>query len=141
MDTPQIIDLAKQVTTAVAPFLPVLEPILTGAGEKIGGVAAGAGLDRAKALWAKLSAAVQGNGDARKAAQEVAQAPDDEDAVAALRLQIRKLLAANPSLARDLAGVLGGDGRVVASGEGSVAIGGNVSGSTIVTGRGNRVGR
>lgn len=141
MDTPQIIELAKQVTTAVAPFLPVLEPILTGAGEKLGGVAAGAGLDRAKALWAKLSAAVRGNEDARKAAQEVAQTPDDEDAVAALRLQIRKLLAANPSLAGDLAGVLGGDGRVVASGEGAVAIGGNVSGSIIVTGRGNRVGR
>lgn len=134
MDTPQIIEIAKQVTAAIAPLLPALEPILTGAGEKIGGAAAGAGLDHAKALWSRLSAAVLGNEDARKAARVAAQAPDDEDAVAALRLQLRMILTANPGLAEELSGMLGGGGRVVASGDKAVVNISKMNNSIINTG-------
>ncbi|MCW2236297.1 hypothetical protein [Azospirillum canadense] len=81
-----------------------------------------------------------GHDDARKAAQEVSQAPDDDDAKAALRLQLRKLLTANPGLAEELVSALGGS-KVVASGAGAVAIGGSVTGSTIITGSGNLVER
>lgn len=35
------------------------------------------------------------------------QAPDDDDSLAALRLQIRKALAADPALAKELADMLG----------------------------------
>lgn len=140
MDVSQITELAKQATEVVAPFLPVLEPALTGAAEEVGSAIASAGLDQAKALWSKLSHWIMGHDDARKAAQEVAQAPKDDDAKAALRLQIRKLLTANPALADELAGMLGGN-KVVASGAGAIAIGGSVSGSTIITGNGNTVGR
>ena len=130
----QIIDLAKQVTATIAPLLPALEPILTGAGEKIGDAAAGAGLDRAKALWAKLSAAVLGNEDARKAARVAAQAPGDEDAVAALRLQLRMILTANPGLAEELSGVLKSDRRAEASGDKAVANNGKLVNTIINTG-------
>ena len=67
------------------------------------------------------------------------RAPDDEDAVAALRLQLRKLLEEDTRLAGDLAAIwqkaeAANVVQVTASGERSVAVGGDVTGSTIVTG-------
>lgn len=48
--------------------------------------------------------------------------PQDEDAVAALRLAIRKALAASPQLAAEVEGMLAGAGvSVTASGERSIA--------------------
>lgn len=81
---------------------------------------------------------------ALEAAQDAAAQPDDEDAQAALRRQLKKLLAADEALAAEVtrlweetkaAGVT-----VSATGQRSVAIGGSVSGSIIITGDRNRVG-
>jgi hypothetical protein len=53
---------------------------------------------------------------------DLAVAPDDGDAVAALRLQIRKALTEDPALCADIAELLAGAGvSVVASGDRSVA--------------------
>jgi len=87
---------------------------------------------------------------AREAAGDLAATPDDGDARAAFRLQVRKLLAADPELAEELARLLGpgaggasyraevrGSGAVaqgegaVAAGAGGVAIGGGASGVRI----------
>lgn len=67
---------------------------------------------------------------------ELAGAGGDSDALAGLRLQVRKVLAQDPELLAELAGMLPTRGAVVtASGERSVAIGGTNSGS-ITTGDG-----
>ncbi|MDN5271213.1 hypothetical protein QTO31_04445 [Chloroflexus sp. MS-CIW-1] len=75
---------------------------------------------------------------ALEAAQDAAAHPDDEDALAALRLQLKKLLAEDDSLAQELARLLPQSGpagqTVIASGNRSVAIGGNASGNVIITG-------
>jgi len=79
------------------------------------------------------------------AARDVVERPDDLDAAAALRLQLRKLLEADPALAAEL-GVLVEEGRrtgvlTVAAGARSVAVGGDLSDSVIVTGDDNTVHR
>ena len=65
--------------------------------------------------------------------------PDDDDALASLRLQLRKLLEQDQGLADDLARIwqeaqAANVVQVTASGERSVAVAGDVTGSTIVTG-------
>jgi hypothetical protein len=75
---------------------------------------------------------------ALEAAQDAATHPDDEDTLAALRLQLKKLLAEDEALAQELARLLPRSGpagqTVIASGDRSVAIGGNASGNVIITG-------
>ena len=104
------------------------------AGKKFGGDA----WDRAKGLWAKLRPQVEAKPAAQEAVQDAVAAPNDDDLQAALRLQLRKLLAEDALLAREItrvwqevqqAGIT-----VIAVGERSVAIGRDVTGSTIMTG-------
>ncbi len=138
---------ANLVATTVTALAPVL-PYLLMAGEKAAEEAAkdmskGA-YDFAKAIWTRLWPKVHAKEAAREAAEEVAKNPDDEDARAALRLQLKKLLAEDRGLADEIARLLE-EGRkagavVVASGERSVAVGGNISGATIITGDQNRLG-
>lgn len=103
MDIPT---LAAQVTGALVPAL----PFLMKAGEKgaeIIGQQLGAGVwETAKALWRKLQPAVQVNPQAVAAIQDVVATPGDADAQAALRLQLKRLLAADESLLAGLAQVL-----------------------------------
>jgi hypothetical protein len=94
-------------------------------------------LARARALWEKLDPALKARPAAQEAAHDVAADPDDEDARAALRLQLKKLLTDDPALASQLAQLIGSGDRTVnvtASGERAVALGGGVVGSTIITG-------
>ncbi|HYD68272.1 hypothetical protein [Azospirillum sp.] len=134
------IELAKEIVAVVAPALPLLQGVGDGILQQTGAKITDATLSLAKALWAKLGPRVADNPAAQAAAQEVTSNPDDEDTRAAFRLQVRKLLEADPQLAKDLQALLG-QGNVVASGQGAVAIGGSVTGSVIVTGSGNIVGR
>jgi hypothetical protein len=132
-------ELARVLSEALKPALPLL---LT-AGNTVSEMAAGRALTAlerwATKVWRRLrrgpapeSTAVQ------NAAREVVQRPDDLDAVAALRLQLRKLLEADPELATELAGLVE-EGRrtgalTVAAGARSVAVGGDVADSVIMTG-------
>jgi hypothetical protein len=80
---------------------------------------------------------------AQEAVKDVAAAPKDDDAQAAMRLQLRKILVEDESLADEVYRIweeakarnLG----AISSGDRSVAIGGSVSGSVIVTGDNNQV--
>lgn len=135
--------LASSVTTALVPLLPYLLKAGEKAAEETGTKVADQSLEWAKSLWSKLKPKVDAKPAALEAAQDVAQTPDDEDAQAALRVQVKKLLAEDQSLAEEVrrwleqgkaAGIT-----VTASGDRSVAIGGDVKGSTIVTGDHNRV--
>lgn len=142
-----IATVATGVTTALAPALPFLvkagEKGMETLGEKVGeGVT-----ETAKALWRKLRPAVKANPTAAAAVEDAAAAPEDADAQAALRLQLKKLLAADRTLLAGLAQVLEaaghpqhyqaanfGDGAIaqgpgaVAAGKGGVAVGGNLHG-------------
>jgi hypothetical protein len=139
--------LPSQLVQFLAPFLPYLLKGLKlaeqEAAKKLGEKAGEQGFEQAKALWEKLRPKVEARPAALEAAQDAAAHPDDEDALAALRLQLKKLLAEDDSLAQELARLLAqsrpAGQTVIASGDRSVAIGGSVSGSVIVTGDQNVV--
>lgn len=133
--------LAAQLVAVLTPFL----PIVLQAGKDVGTRAAeqleDSGWDIAKQIWNRLGASLQGHAAANEAAADVASDPGDEDAQAALRLQLRKLLAEDPSLQKELAEILQNAResgttitRVSVKGDRSVGIGRDVTGSTIITG-------
>ncbi|WP_244190349.1 tRNA-dependent cyclodipeptide synthase [Streptomyces caeruleatus] len=62
------------------------------------------------------------------AVTDLATDPDDPDALAALRLQIRRALAADPSLVHEIAALLPAAGHAQSGGARSVAVSGSVSG-------------
>ncbi len=139
--------LPAQLVQYLAPYLPYLLKGLKLAGQeaakKLGEKAGEQGLDQAKTLWEKLRPKVEAKPAALEAATDVAANPKDEETLAALRLQLKKLLVEDEALAQELARLLQqaqAPGRTVtASGERSVAIGGNVNGSVIVTGDKNKI--
>jgi hypothetical protein len=135
--------LASSLTTALVPVLPYLLKAGEKAAEETGKAVADQSLEWAKSLWVKLKPKVEAKPAALEAAEDVAQTPDDEYARAALHQQLKKLLTEDQSLAEEVsrwleqgkaAGV-----NVSVTGERGVGIGGNVSGSTIITGDRNKV--
>src|SRR6185369_2133916 len=128
--------LASSVTTALVPLLPYLLKAGEKAAEETGKTVAGQGWEWAKSLWTKLKPKVEAKPAALEAAQDVAESPEDEDAQVAFRRQLRKLLTEDQSLAEEVSRWLdqskAAGNTVTASGERSVAIGGDVKGSTIV---------
>lgn len=132
-----MIDVAA-LTAFLAPAL----PYLLDAGERTARAAAealGEGAWRvAQDLWGRLRGAVDGREAAREAAEDVAAQPDDEDARVALKRQLEKLLAADDRLAAEVEarfataqqqGVVS-----VVVGTRGVGSGGDITGSTIITG-------
>jgi len=91
----------------LAPYLPYLLKGVKLAGQeaakKLGEKAAEGGFEQAKALWDKLRPKVEARPAALEAAQDAAAHPDDADALAALRLQLKKLLAEAEALAQEIA--------------------------------------
>lgn len=139
-------ELARTLSEVLKPVLPVLVAAGTTARDMVTGRAFTA-LERwAAGVWQRLrhratpeSTAVEG------AARDVVERPDDPDAAAALRLQLRKLLETDPELAAELAELVE-EGRrtgvlTMAAGSRSVAVGGDVANSVIVTGDANTVRR
>jgi hypothetical protein len=95
----------------------------------------------------KLAEKIRHKAEKKPALQEAltdAQtAPADEDTLATLRLQLKKLLQEDPALLAEAAGLLmdsqTGSKTVITKGSRSVAIGRNASGNVIVTGDHNQV--
>lgn len=141
--------LAAAATSCLTPAL----PFLMKAGEKgietIGGKMGAGVWETARAIWQRLSSTPS----VELAAREVASTPEDEDAQAALRYQLKKVLAADEQLASALAQLLEesgksaryraevhGEGAVaqgpgaVAAGKGGVAVGGDLHGGARIGG-------
>jgi hypothetical protein len=125
------------LTSFLAPFL----PYVVQAGQKVAGRAADVigeeAANYAEKLWQRLRPGVESKPAAKEAVEEVAKSPEDEDALGALRIQLRKLLEEDEALAADLTKIWDeakAANVVTASGERSVAVGRDVSGSTIITG-------
>jgi hypothetical protein len=130
--------LASSLTTALVPLLPYLLKAGEKAAEETGKAVAGQSWEWAKSLWTKLKPEVEAKPAALEAAQDVAHAPEDEDLQAALRVQLRKLLTEDQSLAEEVSrwleqGKAAGN-TVTVSGERNIAIGGDAKGNTFVTG-------
>ncbi len=145
--------LAETLTTFLAPAMPYL---VTGGQEmmgKAGKKLSEEGLEIARKLWGKLRPKVESAPMAKGAADIVAKTPDDLDAQAGLRLQIRQILEADAALAAELArlveaagpkttyqAALYGTGAIaqgpgaVAAGAGGVAVGGSVHGDLLMGG-------
>ena len=135
--------LASSLTTALLPLLPFLLKAGEKAAEETGKTVASQTLEWAMSLWTRLKPKVEAKPAALEAAQDAAEKPDDEDAQAALRVQLKKLLTEDQSLAEEVSRWLE-DGKatginVSAVGDRSVAISGNIKASTIVTGDHNEV--
>lgn len=135
--------LASSLTTILGPLLPYLLKAGENVAEETGKAIAGQSWEWTKSLWTKLKPKVEAKEAALEAAQDAAQMPDNADAQGALRLQLFKLLTEDQSLAEEVSRLLeqgkAAGINVSVSGERGVAIGGDVKGSTIITGDRNKV--
>jgi hypothetical protein len=133
------VELAQKIGAFLLPLLPYLLKVGDKAAEEVGKKIGGEGWERAKALWERLRR--------KKAVEQVAQTaaalPDNQALREALREEIARALQEDSALREEIArlwveaetaGVT-----VTASGDRSVAVGGDVSGSLIITGDRNRV--
>ena len=134
--------LAKEVALFLTPFLPYLLKAGEKAAEEAGTKLGSAAWERAKGLWSRLRPQIEAKPTAQEAVTDAAAAPHDEDAQAALRLQLKKLFTENEELAREIgqqwAAAQAAGVTIIASGERSVAAQ-NITGSTIITGDHNTV--
>jgi hypothetical protein len=120
----------------LAPCLGFLLAGVNAAAAEIGANAGRDVLEAGKRLWAKLWPHIETRPAALEAARDVAESPDDQDALSALEWQLKKLLREQPGLEAELAPILADavTSGVVAGGARSVAVGGSVTGSVIMTG-------
>jgi hypothetical protein len=102
--------LSTQLVQLLAPFLPYLLKGAKLAGQeaakKLGEKTGEQGFEQVKALWDRLRPKMEARPAALEAAQDAAAHPDDEDALAALHLQLKKLLAEDEALAQELVRLL-----------------------------------
>ena len=135
--------LAGQLVQVLTPFLPYLIKAGEGLGTRTAQHLEDASWDLASKLWGRLGPKLEARPAGREAAADLAAQPEDEDAQAALRVQLRKLLQDEPALQQELVALLkeaGGSSTttVTVSGNRAVGIGRDVQGSTIITGDQNR---
>ena len=132
---------------ALTAFIAPLLPVLLGIGGRVADTATDAAADQAvgfaKKIWNALRGPVAQKEAAQEAVDDVSLHPDDEQLRTVLQVQLRKLLEQDADLAAEVgrlwteaeaAGAPAVSIRVTASGAGSVAIGRDVTGSSIVTG-------
>ncbi len=134
--------LARDLVSILGPAL----PFLIGAAQEATGQVVGEAISAtAKKLWSKLHSKLESKPSIKEVALDLASHPDDEDAQAALRLQLKKLLTDDTELANELASIVADARRpgiiVTASGDRAIAVGGNLMGSTMITGDNNTVQR
>ncbi|HKV08773.1 MAG TPA: SUMF1/EgtB/PvdO family nonheme iron enzyme [Thermoanaerobaculia bacterium] len=134
MDLPNIPELASELARFLGPSLPYLVETGKKAGEKVAGEAALAG---AKEVWKKLRGKVEEKPEATEAVRDLAEDPEDADLQAAVRVQLKKILAADLGLAGELAAFfqtvkIEGSGNAVAQVRGDRNV--------VVQGSGNTVG-
>ncbi len=88
--------------TLAASIVAVLSPYLTKAGEEFAKEAGKAAGSKIGALYQAIKARLQHHPTANEALAELEKAPDDEDTRAALRVQLKKVMAADPAFADGL---------------------------------------
>lgn len=101
-----VVMLAKEVTTLLVPLMPYLAKAGEKAVETVAQEIGREGWDKAKNLWQRLWQGREEKEAVREAVQEVINQPRDEDAAAALRLQVKKVLTEDASLAGEIAALM-----------------------------------
>lgn len=94
------------LTKLLAPFLPYLLKLGDKAAEEAAKRIGGDAWEKIKAIWAKLRPQVEAKPSAQEAVLDVAEAPDDEDAIATLRQQLKKLFKEDPTLSSEVSHLL-----------------------------------
>ncbi|MBU7582617.1 MAG: hypothetical protein KAF91_06845 [Nostoc sp. TH1S01] len=94
--------LVKFLTPCLPFLLNVGNKAVEGASQKLGEDV----WRKATVIWSKLQPKVEGKAAALEAAQDVANAPEDEDLQTALRVQLKKILTGEPTLAEEIAQIL-----------------------------------
>jgi hypothetical protein len=131
--------LTQTIITYILPALPFLTVLGTKGAEKAAEEIGANAWETAQGLWEKISPSVEEKPAAAEAVEDAAKNTDDEDAVATLRHQLKKILTDKPELAAELSSLLANAptpaGNVVnVSGSRNVTAGGNMTGNTIRTG-------
>ncbi len=131
-------ELAKQMTAMLIPVLPYVVKTSDKFLEEVGKGMEDEAVRLAKVLWTKIRPKIESKPSILDAVKDVAEHPTDSDAQGALRLQIKKLLTDDKALADEVREWWKESGAanlvVTATGERSVAIGGDVRGTSITTG-------
>ncbi len=133
----------QHLVTLLAPLLPYLTSDDDKAGQearqKLGTDAWNSG----KSVWDRLRPEIESRTAAHEAVNDASLMPGDADALAAFRLQLKKLLAENEVLANDLSELLkqapSVPSQITQVGDRNVVVGGSVHGNFIVTGDRNIV--
>jgi hypothetical protein len=98
------------LTAFISPFLPFLLKLGEKAAEKSTEAAAGkfgeAAWSKAQAVWEKLSPPIEAKEAAKETVIDVANHPEDKDLQVALKVQLKKLLEQDESLAKAIAQIL-----------------------------------
>lgn len=130
-------EIATEAVKMLAPALPLITNTLSGAGKKIGEKLGDVAIDQAKSIWNWLSPKAERHLALKDAISDVAKQPGDSDSIASLRLQLRKMIDAQPDLVSELKSLIGPvamqSNNTIASGAGAIAISGAVSGSSVET--------
>lgn len=84
------------LTKFLFPFLPYLLKLVDKAAENVAQKLGGDAWEKVKAIWAKLRPQVEAKPSVQEAIADVAETPDD--AIAALRQQLKKLFKEEPML-------------------------------------------
>jgi hypothetical protein len=131
---PKLWELAQKIATFLMPLLPHLLKVGDKAAEEVGKQIGGEGWDQAKALWDKL----RRKKNVEQVAQTAAALPDNQALREALHEEIARALQEDGALREEVARLWGeaeaAGVTVIGRGDRSVAVGGDVSGSVIVTG-------
>jgi hypothetical protein len=137
--------LAHDITITIVPLLPYLLKAGETAAEETGKKIAEGAWEAARKVWSLVWPQIERTPTALAAATEAAEAPDDRDAQAALRFQLKKLLAEDESFAQEVskswehakaAGI-----HFTLKGDRNIAVAGDVNDGTLITGDQNVVKR
>jgi hypothetical protein len=111
-------EIARQVAQFLAPFLPYLLKAGEKAAEEAGRQLGAAAWEQAGTLWARLRPKVEARPALKEAVADAAANPQNEDALAALRRQLRKLLEEDAALREEVTRLMQSEvvQRVVAEG-------------------------
>lgn len=136
-------DIATLAQALVALLTPVL-PLLMKAGEKsveeMGKKVGESAWNFAKKIWSRLTPKINANSSAKEAINDCVKNPKDDDYIAVFRVQLKKILKSDPSLAQELISQLDDIERATREiniNIGNINVGGNVYGGTFVSGNDN----
>jgi hypothetical protein len=129
--------LAREVVTAVGPFMPFLLRLGETAAEEAAKKLGGAAWEKAKSFWVPISATIESVPGAKEAAKDLATDPEDGDHQAAFRVQLKKVFSDNANLASAMAAMAES---VPARVDRSISVGGDATG-TFISGDNNTIRR